>query len=72
VDGLIDSAFGALTITASSFMTGWTSWNCGLRCEIDEDFIASKVPEVMASRNMANNPRSGWPGYVAKIYRSLM
>lgn len=72
VDGLIDSAFGSFDYNLQQFYDWLDKLELRAEMRIDEDFIASKVPEVMASRNMANNPVPASPDDVAKIYRSLM
>ena len=69
---LIDEAFASFGFSRHRFYDWLDKLELKAAMSIDEDFIAAKVPEVMASRNMANNPTQVSPEQVASIYRSLI
>lgn len=72
VGDLVTDALASFGMDRPGFLT-WLS-RLGLKAEmqIDEAFIRRSVPEVMASRNMANNPLEISPQQIASVYRSLM
>lgn len=43
----------------------------GVKLELDDSFIEKSVGEVLASRNMANNPIEISAGQIRDIYRGL-
>lgn len=68
----LDMLFASLGITQMQFY----QWLEALRFTIDirlsDSFIEEKTPEVLASRNMANNPFEVGAEDIRKIYRELM
>lgn len=69
---LVSSALSSFGYDRESFFAWLDRLDMKAVISIDEDFISARVPEVMASRNMANNPIQVSPEEVAAIYRSLM
>ncbi|HOC94606.1 MAG TPA: iron-containing alcohol dehydrogenase [Candidatus Cloacimonadota bacterium] len=67
----LDELFHALGMGRQDFYA-WLD-GLGMKAELDitEEFIAMAVPEVMGSRNMANNPFAVSAEEVAELYRSL-
>lgn len=69
---LVGDALGSFGYTRAEFLAWLESLNLNVEMTIDEQFIQDKVPEVMASRNMANNPLTVDAEDIAAIYRSLI
>ena len=67
----LDELFHALGMGSQDFYA-WLD-GLGMKAELDitEEFIAMAVPEVIGSRNMANNPFAVSAEEVAELYRSL-
>ena len=63
--------FTFLQITKSDFYTWLEIFNMKLDAKLTSDFIAAKIPEVLASRNMANNPIPVKDSDLRSIYLSL-
>jgi len=69
---LLSEAFASFGFSRQSFEDWLDSLELKADIGIDAAFIAERVPEVMSSRNMANNPIEVNPEQIACIYRSLI
>jgi len=67
----LDELFSLLKISKSDFFNWLDSFNLTLEIALTPDFIEAKIPEVLASRNMANNPITVTDEDIRRIYNSL-
>ena len=67
----LDALFAALNITQSQFYGWLEALKLSLDVQISEGFINERTPEVMSSRNMANNPFVVSEDAIRKIYHEL-
>lgn len=67
----LDSLFASLNITQMQFYKWLEALKLSLDIRIPEAFIEDRTPEVMESRNMANNPFEIDPEDIRRIYREL-
>lgn len=72
VKGLIEPALASFGMDRAAFLSWLESLNLKADISIDEAFIQARVPEVMASRNMAYNPLEVTSAQVAEIYLALI
>ncbi|MFO7660001.1 MAG: iron-containing alcohol dehydrogenase [Candidatus Cloacimonadaceae bacterium] len=63
--------FSFLQISKTDFFTWLDSFGLKLDAQLTDDFIAAKIPEVLASRNMANNPVQVKEPDIRALYKSL-
>lgn len=69
--GDLDTLFAAIGIDLEGFLSWLESLPIYTRLELSDAFIDKSVNEVLASRNMANNPLEISPEQIRDIYRSL-
>ncbi len=67
----LDELFAYLKITKQEFYKWLDSLGMSAGITVTDDFINEKIPEVLASRNMANNPFEVSSDDIRKIYLSL-
>lgn len=67
----LDELFSYVGITRSHFYEWLTSLDLAINTPLTNSFIENALPEVMASRNMANNPIEIELDDIRKIYLSL-
>ncbi len=67
----LDSLFTALGLSREEFKAWLVSLPFSADLELSDAFIAASVDEVLASRNMANNPLEISPAQIRAIYLSL-
>lgn len=72
VGGLLDKVFAGIGLSRAGFCEWLEGWGLSVGQIPDDEFIAACVPEVMGSRNMANNPFPVGSDQIADIYRSLV
>ena len=72
VKDLLEDAFGSFGYSVERFFAWLKSLKLKADIQITNEFILQKVPEVMNSRNMLNNPLEVSAEQVAELYRSLM
>ncbi len=72
VHGLLDEAFGSFHFNMESFFDWLDDLGLKADVQITEEFINQRVPEVMSSRNMLNNPLEVSAEQIADIFMSLM
>ena len=72
VSAELDELFRFLQISKTDFFVWLESFNLKLDAKLTPDFIAAKIPEVLASRNMANNPVSVQDETIRAIFQSLI
>jgi alcohol dehydrogenase class IV len=67
----LEELFRFLQISKQDFYNWLDSLEMKSGVTLTEDFIAEKIPEVLASRNMANNPFEVSSEDISRIYKSL-
>ncbi len=67
----LDALFSALGLSLSGFEAWLEGLSLTAKLELSDAFIEKSVSEVMASRNMANNPFEVNAGQIRDIYRGL-
>ncbi len=67
----LDALFAALGITQMQFYQWLEALQLSLDVQISEGFIEERTPEVMASRNMANNPFEISEDDIRRLYHEL-
>ena len=72
VHGLLDEAFGSFHFSMESFFDWLDDLGLKADVQITEEFIKQRVPEVISSRNMLNNPLEVSAEQIADIFMSLM
>jgi hypothetical protein len=72
VDLEMDDLFTALHISEQDFYTWLDSFNMSMGVTLTPEFIEAKIPEVLSSRNMANNPFEVTAADIRRIYLSLI
>lgn len=71
VHGLLEEAFGSFHFSIEDFFAWLDDLNLNADVQITEEFITQRVPEVMSSRNMLNNPLEVTAEQIADIFLSL-
>jgi alcohol dehydrogenase len=71
VGTVLDETFSAIGSSRKSFYAWLEKILPPVKMDMDAAFTAKSVPEVMASRNMANNPLTVAPEQVGNIYETL-
>lgn len=69
--GELDALFAALGLNREGFTAWLGELPISVKLELDDSFIEKSVGEVLASRNMANNPIEISAGQIRDIYRGL-
>jgi alcohol dehydrogenase class IV len=67
----LDELFRFLNISRAEFYDWLESFDMTAGIKLSDDFIEAKIPEVLASRNMANNPFEVSPEQIRSIYETL-
>ena len=67
----LDALFASLNITQFQFYEWLEALQLSLDVQISDGFIDERTPEVMSSRNMANNPFEISAEDIRRIYREL-
>ncbi len=67
----LSSLFMYLQCTKEDFFNWLDSLGMNKNFEISEDFVSRRIPEVMATRNMANNPFKVTSEEITNLYRKL-
>jgi len=71
VSAELDDLFAYLSISRQDFYAWLDVFQMAAGVKISQDFIEAKIPEVLASRNMANNPFAVTAEDIRKIYLTL-
>ena len=72
VHELLDEAFGSFHFSMEDFFSWLDDLNLKADVQITEEFVNERVPEVMSSRNMLNNPLEVTAEQIADILWSLV
>jgi len=67
----LDDMFTYLGISKNDFYNWLDSFEMKFAGSLTDDFIDAKIPEVLASRNMANNPFTATADDIRNLYLSL-
>lgn len=67
----LDALFAFLELTKNEFYAWLDSLQMDARLSLSEEFIFCKIPEVISSRNMANNPFEVSAQQIRELYKSL-
>jgi alcohol dehydrogenase len=67
----LDSLFNYLNISRNGFSRWLDTLDLTTGVKLTSEFIETKIPEVMSSRNMANNPLEVSSEHIRLIYQSL-
>ncbi len=67
----LDELFSFLQMSRSDFYSWLDSFQMHMETKLTPDFIEAKIPEVLASRNMANNPITASDQDIRDLYHSL-
>lgn len=68
----LDELFRYLQMSKAEFYDWLSALNLRVDFSLDEEFIESRLPEVLSSRNMANNPLEISPDAIRAIYRQFI
>jgi alcohol dehydrogenase class IV len=66
----LDDLFSYLRMSRSDFYDWLDNLHLSAGVNLTDAFIASKIPEIMASRNMANNPLKVTPADIERILKN--
>jgi len=67
----LDDVFGSIGLSKEMLFSWLDHFGLKAKLDITDEFIESKIPEVMASRNMANNPIQISEETVRSVFKSL-
>jgi alcohol dehydrogenase class IV len=68
----LDELFAYLSISKSEFYDWLDAFEMSSKVKLTPDFIETKIPEVLASRNMANNPFEIKAEDIRRIYHNII
>ncbi|MCD6181961.1 MAG: iron-containing alcohol dehydrogenase [Candidatus Cloacimonetes bacterium] len=71
VSSELNALFAYIHMDMEEFFAWLAQFDLTINAEITDEFIARRTPEVLASRNMANNPFPIDASTIEKIYKSL-
>lgn len=71
VSAELDELFSFLRMSKADFFRWLDSFQMHMETKLTPDFIEAKIPEVLASRNMANNPVTASEDDIRALYESL-